>query len=48
MSDTINVKESVEEYITQSDWRVRANANQSFSVSGMERNIIGKVSANYW
>ena len=48
MSDTINVKESVEEYITQSDWRVRANANQSFSVSGMERNIIGKVIANYW
>ena len=44
----ISVKETVEEYVNQTDWRVKANANQSYSVSGMERNIIGKVVANYW
>lgn len=45
---TINVKKTVEEYIDRSDWRVKANANQSYSVGGMILNTVGKVIANYW
>ena len=45
---SINVKNSVEEYMYRTDWRVKANANQSYSVGGMILNIVGKVVANYW
>lgn len=45
---TINVKDSVEEYLYQTDWRVKANANQSYSVGGLILNVVGKVVANYW
>ena len=45
---TINVKKTIEEYIDRSDWRVKANANQSYSVGGMILNTVGKVIANYW
>lgn len=50
MSDnkTIKVKETIEEYMYQTDWRVKANANQSYSVGGMILNTVGKVVANYW
>lgn len=44
----INVKQSIEEYVYQTDWRVKANANQSYSVGGMILNVVGKVVANYW
>lgn len=46
--ETINVKDSIEEYMYQTDWRVKANANQSYSVGGMILNVVGKVVANYW
>jgi len=48
VSKSINVKETIEEYVSQSDWRVKANANQSYSVGGMILNVVGKVVANYW
>lgn len=48
MADTINVKDTIEEYVNQTDWRVKANANQSYSVGGMILNTVGKVVANYW
>lgn len=44
----IDVKQSIEEYMYQTDWRVKANANQSYSVGGMILNVVGKVVANYW
>lgn len=44
----IDVKQSIEEYVYQTDWRVKANANQSYSVGGMILNVVGKVVANYW
>lgn len=47
-NETIDVKKSIEEYMYQTDWRVKANANQSYSVGGMILNVIGKVVANYW
>lgn len=50
MSDnkTVKVKETIEEYMYQTDWRVKANANQSYSVGGMILNTVGKIVANYW
>ena len=39
---------SVQEYVTRSDWRVQANANQGYSLGGMILSVAGKVTANYW
>lgn len=39
---------SVDEYLSASDWRVNANANQGYSLGGLILNISGKVTANYW
>lgn len=44
----IDVEKSMNEYLRQDDWRVRANANQGYSLGGMILNISGKVTANYW
>ena len=39
---------TINEYLTRSDWRVNANANQGYSLGGMMLNTSGKVVANYW
>lgn len=44
----INVKASVDEYLSRLDWRVKANANQGYSLGGLILNVSGKVIANYW
>lgn len=38
----------MEEYLHQNDWRVRANANQGYSLGGLILNAAGKLVANYW
>ena len=45
---TIDVTETVNDYISQNDWRVRENANSGFSLSGLHNNISGKAIANFW
>ena len=45
---TLNVRDTMEEYLTQNDWRVNENSNQGFSLGGMILNTAGKVTANYW
>lgn len=40
--------ETVDEYLSQADWRVNANANQGYSVGGLILNAAGKMVANYW
>lgn len=44
----INSTQTVEEYINQTDWRINANANTSFSNAGLVNNAAGKIIANYW
>lgn len=44
----INCTQTIEEYIGQTDWRINANANTSYSNAGMVNNVAGKVIANYW
>ncbi|MEV8359210.1 ribonucleoside triphosphate reductase [Microbacterium sp. NPDC076895] len=45
---TVAVSETINEYLSQSDWRVNANANQGYSLGGMILNTAGKIIANYW
>ncbi|MDR2107238.1 MAG: ribonucleoside triphosphate reductase [Holosporaceae bacterium] len=44
----VDVVLSINEYLDRLDWRVKANANQSYSLGGMILNISGKMVANYW
>lgn len=48
MNHHIDPVESIQEYITRSDWRVNANANQDYSLGGLILNNAGKMVANYW
>jgi len=49
-SDTtyVNSTQTIEEYIEQTDWRINANANTSYSNAGLVNNVAGKIIANYW
>lgn len=40
--------QSVHEYISGSDWRIKANANTGYSNAGLISNLAGKMIANYW
>ncbi|MFN8657382.1 MAG: ribonucleoside triphosphate reductase [Candidatus Obscuribacterales bacterium] len=44
----VDVFSSINEYLDQLDWRVKANANQGYSLGGLILNVSGKVVANYW
>jgi anaerobic ribonucleoside-triphosphate reductase len=44
----VDVESSVNEYLDRSDWRVKANANQGYSLGGLILNVSGKMIANYW
>ena len=44
----VDVAASMNEYLSRSDWRVQANANQGYSLGGLILNVSGKVTANYW
>lgn len=44
----VDVESSVKEYVQRADWRVKANANQGYSLGGMILNVSGKITANYW
>jgi len=44
----LDVGDTIDEYLNQKDWRVKANANQGYSLGGLILNISGKMTANYW
>jgi anaerobic ribonucleoside-triphosphate reductase len=44
----VNSTQTIEEYIEQTDWRINANANTSYSNAGLVNNVAGKIIANYW
>jgi len=44
----VDVTSSINEYLDKSDWRVKANANQGYSLGGLILNTSGKMIANYW
>jgi anaerobic ribonucleoside-triphosphate reductase len=44
----INSTQTIEEYISKTDWRIKANSNTGYSNAGLVNNTAGKVIANYW
>lgn len=44
----VDSSEAVSEYISESDWRIKANANTGYSNAGLINNLAGKMIANYW
>jgi len=44
----INSTQTIEEYISGTDWRIKANSNTGYSNAGLVNNTAGKVIANYW
>jgi anaerobic ribonucleoside-triphosphate reductase len=44
----VDSTQTIEEYIEQTDWRINANANTSYSNAGLVNNVAGKIIANYW
>ena len=44
----VDVSAAIDEYVGRIDWRVKANANQGYSLGGLILNVSGKVVANYW
>ena len=42
----VDVEAAINEYVSRSDWRVNANANQGYSLGGLILNVSGKVIAN--
>ena len=43
----LEVKESMNEYLEKSDWRVYENSNADYSFSGLMSHVAGKIIANY-
>ncbi|MBL8637831.1 MAG: ribonucleoside triphosphate reductase [Alphaproteobacteria bacterium] len=44
----VDSSQAVSEYISGTDWRIKANANTGYSNAGMINNVAGKVIANFW
>ena len=44
----IDSTHTIEEYINETDWRINANANTSYSNAGLVNNAAGKIIANFW
>ncbi len=44
----VDCRETVEEYIGRTDWRIAANSNTTYSNAGLINNTSGKIIANYW
>jgi ribonucleoside-triphosphate reductase len=43
----VDVTSTIGEYLNQTDWRVKENANEAFSFSGLLLHTAGKVMSNY-
>ncbi len=44
----VDCKQTIEEYVGNTDWRIKANSNTTYSNAGPVNNTAGKVIANYW
>ncbi len=44
----VDCSDAVTEYVSGSDWRIKANANTGYSNAGLINNLAGKVIANFW
>jgi ribonucleoside-triphosphate reductase len=44
----MDVVETFNEYLNQSDWRVKENSNSQYCFGGLNKYLLGKASALYW
>jgi ribonucleoside-triphosphate reductase len=44
----LDIKSTMDNYLTQSDWRVYENSNINFSLGGLILHNSGAITANYW
>ena len=44
----VDCKQTIEEYVGNTDWRIKANSNTTYSNAGLVNNTAGKVIANSW
>jgi len=44
----MDIKKTFEEYLSQSEWRVRENSNCTYSFGGLMKYVSSKASALYW
>ena len=44
----VDCKQTIDEYVGNTDWRIKANSNTTYSNAGLVNNTAGKVIANYW
>lgn len=42
------IKETVDDYLQENDWRVQENSNVGFSIGGLMLHSSGAIAANYW
>jgi anaerobic ribonucleoside-triphosphate reductase len=48
MKSMINSNDIMEDYIKQTDWRVKENSNMSYSLQGLNNHLASIISSNYW
>ncbi len=48
MADMINSNDLMENYLKQTDWRIKENSNMSFSLQGLNNHLASIISSNYW
>ncbi len=48
MKSMIDSNDVMENYLNQSDWRVKENSNMSFSLQGLNNHLASIISSNYW
>lgn len=48
ISSLVDSDELIEKYLDQSDWRVKENANMTYSLQGLNNHVASIISSNFW
>jgi len=48
MKNMVNSVDIMEDYLKQSDWRVKENSNMSYSLQGLNNHLASIISSHYW
>ena len=48
MNSMVNSIDIMDNYLKQSDWRVKENSNMSYSLQGLNNHLASIISSNYW
>lgn len=48
ISSLVDSDELIEKYLSHADWRVKENANMTYSLQGLNNHVASMISSNYW